>query len=90
MISDEKRGIYFWIILTGNLIVTVYPLLLELGFREGQVGHAAHKAFLGSDILIFEDLALSNITGKIKQVIALPLRLNNCDGAPCSILAFCE
>lgn len=57
----------------------------SMQYREE--GRAAHRALLGADIRLFEDLALSAIlTRQLKRVIALPLRFRNADGAPCSII----
>ena len=50
-------------------------------------GRQAHKEFLGSGMLIFEDLALGNIEEgwTPNLVVAMPLRYLNADGAPCTI-----
>jgi len=52
------------------------------------VGRIAHKVFLGNDIRIFEDLALSNIppNALLNKVIALPFRYQDADGAPVTML----
>jgi arylformamidase len=60
----------------------------SLSHRE--TGREAHRAFLGKDILLFEDMRLSglNSTEKIKEIIALPLRFDKGDGSPFMAIAF--
>ena len=57
-------------------------------FQHREIGRIAHQSFLGKDILIFEDLALQHIRNDLARVIALPLRIQGADGAPCSIIAW--
>lgn len=57
-------------------------------FQHREAGRAAHKALLGAGWRLFEDLALANLSeGRIRSVIALPLRIAHGDGAPCTIIA---
>lgn len=59
-------------------------------YQHRELGRAAHDAFLQNGFRIFEDLtlkALQNQT-KLSKVIALPLRFDNSDGAPCSIIGW--
>lgn len=60
--------------------------LTSLQHREE--GWRAHRAFLGSGLRIFEDLALENVTpgSALISVVALPLRFTHGDGAPCSVI----
>ena len=52
-------------------------------------GKKAHIAFLiESDILVMEDMNLSEIHHKPSRVIIAPLLINNADGVPCNIFAF--
>ena len=52
-------------------------------------GKKAHIAFLiESDILVMEDMNLSEINHKPSRVIIAPLLINNADGVPCNIFAF--
>ncbi len=57
-------------------------------FLHRDIGRLAHQAFLGNDIRIFEDLALSNIpsTAQLNKVIALPFRYQDADGSPVTML----
>ena len=75
-----------------------YPSIRALGvdfisissFWHREEGRKAHKAFLGQEILLFEDLSLKEISHSesLNRVIALPLRFANADGAPCTILGW--
>ena len=54
-------------------------------------GRAAHRVLLdphapGKPIVIIEDMALSKISTKFNQVLVLPLRIRNSDGAPVTIM----
>ncbi len=55
---------------------------------DRDTGRQAHRAFLGRGILIVEDMKLSEIAaGKaLTEVICLPLRFADGDGAPCTII----
>jgi len=57
-------------------------------FMHREVGRQTHKVFLGKDLRIFEDLALSNIPLNVtlKKVIALPFRYRDADGSPVTML----
>ncbi len=55
------------------------------------LGRDAHHAFLDKGYRIFEDLHLKDIpVGKLKKVIALPIRVLNGDGAPCTLIGWFE
>jgi len=60
-------------------------------FAHRETGHKAHEAFLNhpNSILLLEDMALSAIdhSGKLKQVIVSPLRVEDADGSPCTVFA---
>ena len=60
--------------------------LSSLHHRE--MGREAHRAFLGPDIRIFEDLALARVPQHrgLSAVIALPFLYEDADGAPCTIV----
>jgi len=75
-----------------------YPSLWAIGldtisltsYQHRELGRKAHYAFLSKNIRIFEDLALSHIKSALSliKVIALPLLIAGCDGAPCTILGW--
>ncbi|RZN37022.1 MAG: cyclase family protein [Methanophagales archaeon ANME-1-THS] len=48
--------------------------------------HAVHKLLTGNDIIILESLDLSNVEPGAYFLIALPLKLKNCDGAPARVV----
>jgi kynurenine formamidase len=57
-------------------------------FQHREMGRSAHVALLGAGWRLFEDLALAAVPcDAIESVIALPLRLEGGDGAPCTIIA---
>lgn len=79
-----------------------YPSLRAVGmdfisvsaWRNRSVGREAHREFLkpvgpGNFIVLIEDMDLQNINKDmfIKKVIALPLRVEYGDGAPCTVFA---
>ena len=61
-------------------------------FQHRELGREAHKAFLQNEFRIFEDLSLKELNKNIKlrKVIALPLRFEHSDGAPCSIIGWID
>jgi arylformamidase len=48
--------------------------------------HAVHKLLTGNDMIIIESLDLSNVEPGAYVLIALPLKLKNCDGAPARVV----
>ncbi len=77
-----------------------FPLLAAIGLDTLSIsslcyrdeGRLAHRAFLGRDVRIFEDLALGAVSpgAFLESVIALPLRISDGDGAPCSVIAYAK
>lgn len=60
-------------------------------YADRETGRAVHRAFLdpdgaGSPILLMEDMQLSLSLCGLLEVIALPLRLNGFDSAPCTVV----
>jgi len=56
-------------------------------------GREAHHALLdpnrpGTPVLAIEDMALAHVQGNLKSVIVAPLRVQNGDGGPCTVVAF--
>jgi kynurenine formamidase len=57
-------------------------------FQHREEGRAAHRELLGAGWRLFEDLSLAMVPGgPINIVLALPLRIEDGDGAPCTIIA---
>lgn len=79
-------------------LISTFPGIKAIGFdsislsshRHREIGREAHRRFLGANVRIFEDLALSQVNGcdSLLSVVALPLRIAGADGAPCTILAW--
>lgn len=57
---------------------------------DREMGRAAHRSILGRDIRIFEDVAMQHIESQLREVWALPLLLENADGAQVTMIGFCE
>ncbi len=76
----------------------LYPSLRAVGvdflsisnFQHREEGRHAHKMFLENDILLIEDMTLCRIEkpDNLYQIIALPLRFTDADGAPCTVLGW--
>lgn len=57
-------------------------------FQNRELGRAAHRAFLGEhNILIVEDMNLTQLDFSPTKLMCAPLLLNNVDGAPVTIIA---
>ncbi len=71
-----------------NLRAIGFDFISISSLKHREIGRIAHKAFLGLDILIFEDMSLYRINSKtsLKKVIALPLRIENCEGSPATVI----
>ncbi len=56
--------------------------------KARDLGRKAHVAFLQKDILLIEDMKLSEIKKeqRLLSVICLPLRVSDGDGAPCTVV----
>lgn len=81
----------------GMHLLARFPRLRAIGldtisltsYQHRDEGRRAHREFLGAGLRVFEDLALGEIAqgSQPLQVIALPMRFEAADGAPCSIVA---
>jgi kynurenine formamidase len=57
-------------------------------YRNKEPGRKAHTAFLSEpEILLIEDMLISNEISAFKRIIVAPLLINLADGVPCSIIA---
>lgn len=89
----------------GRILRDCYPSLRAVGvdfisissWGDRIAGREAHREFLnpaysGAQIVLIEDMDLSPLINNIRvnKVIALPLRVENGDGAPCSVIAEVE
>jgi len=63
-------------------------------FSERAIGREAHKAFLQPELplILLEDMDLSMCDSKTKinHITIAPLRAANCDGLPCTVIAYLE
>lgn len=78
-------------------LVKQFPQIRVIGFdsisisswQDRALGKVAHKAFLNPEkpILILEDMDLNNINSdiKLKNILISPLRIEKCDGLPCTV-----
>jgi kynurenine formamidase len=83
----------------GQFLRTRFPRVRAIGFDwvslssflYREEGWAAHRAFLnpkapGSPVLILEDMDLRGASSRLKEVWALPLRIEGVDSAPCTVI----
>jgi arylformamidase len=70
--------------LSAHKVRTVGTDYLSIG--GGQDGAAIHRALLETGICIVEGLDLSAVTPGAYEMICLPLRIHDCDGAPARVL----
>lgn len=85
---------------TADFLLARLPGLKAVGFdfisisslAHREAGRAAHRAFLGAGLRIFEDLSLNalDLGKQLDRVIALPLRISGADGAPCTVVGFLQ
>lgn len=72
-----------------NLRVFGFDSISISGFSERAIGREAHKKFLNPKrpILLLEDMDLCCLssTSSFKKVIVSPLRIESCDGVPCTV-----
>jgi hypothetical protein len=72
-----------------NLRVFGFDMISLTSQLDKSEGKKAHIAFLlESDILVVEDMNLTEIKQSPSRVIIAPLLIKNADGVPCNILAF--
>lgn len=77
-----------------------YPDLRAVGMdfisisslKHREAGRMAHREFLQRDILIFEDMRLSELQPQtqLRKIIALPLRFQHGDGAPVTMIGIID
>lgn len=73
-----------------QLKAILFDLMSLTSYQERLVGREAHRSFLGEhDLLLIEDADLSQVDENTKwnQVIVAPLRFENSDGTPVTIIA---
>ncbi len=70
--------------LAARRVATVGVDYLSIG--GGEDGRAIHRVLLESDICVIEGLNLSQIAPGLYDLICLPLRIHDADGAPARVL----
>jgi len=74
-----------------NIRIMGFDSISVSSFAHRMIGREAHKAFLDprNPILLLEDMDLNNISKKnnIAELIVAPLRIDKCDGLPCTVIA---
>jgi len=74
-----------------NIRVIGFDSISVSSFQDRMLGREAHKAFLNpkKPILLLEDMDLTflNQDSKINRLDIAPLRITQCDGLPCTIIA---
>ncbi|NLW91129.1 MAG: cyclase [Syntrophomonadaceae bacterium] len=78
-----------------NVRAVGFDFISVSSFRNREVGRLAHKAFLdpdgvGDPIVLVEDMFLSYYPKKLEQVWVVPLRFDEIDSSPCTILGVFE
>jgi kynurenine formamidase len=56
--------------------------------QNRELGRAAHREFLGRDILLIEDMKLSVLKSVPQKVLVAPVRVKDGDAAPCCVFAW--
>jgi arylformamidase len=72
-----------WLVKRGIQLVGVDYLSVD-GYGVGD--HQAHRALLGSGIVIVEGLDLSRVPAGLCKLVCLPLKIEGGDGAPARVL----
>ena len=85
---------------TARWLRTAFPRLKIIGidvisvspWQDRTKGREAHRHFLGegyptAPVRLIEDMKLSPITAKLREVWVLPLIVSGSDGAPCTVVA---
>ena len=83
----------------GQFLRAAHPHVRAIGFDwvslssflHREEGWTAHRVFLdskspGAPVLIFEDMDLRTANNRLKEVWALPLRIEGVDSAPCTVI----
>jgi len=83
-----------------DYLIEKFPSIRVMGFdsisisswQDRDLGKVSHKVFLNpkKPILLLEDMDLNNVSeeANLNQVIVSPIRVNRCDGLPCSVFGF--
>ncbi len=85
-----SENVYYWLKANYPSVRCIGMDIISIsGFCNREEGRKAHKAFLapeqGGSILLIEDMKL-NFPCNFKQVLVVPLLVENADGSPCTVI----
>jgi len=70
-----------------NLKIIGMDFISITSFQNRELGRIAHKNFLGENLLLIEDMHLTELTKTPIDIVCLPLLMSGLDGAPITIIA---
>lgn len=74
-----------------NIRIMGFDIISVASFSERSIGKQAHRKFLKPEhpILLLEDMDLTALrkSSKIVDIFVAPMRIRNCDGLPCTVVA---
>lgn len=74
-----------------NVRIIGFDSISISSFSNRMLGRKSHKAFLNPNkpILLLEDMDLTKLDkeSQISKIVIAPLRIANCDGLPCTVIA---
>lgn len=74
-----------------NIRIFGFDTISISSFQNREIGKEAHKRFLNPEqpILLLEDMDLTNVgsTTNFLSIIVAPMRIERCDGIPCTVMA---
>ena len=74
-----------------GLKVVGFDFISLSSYQNRMLGREAHRKFLlENDILVIEDMDFSQLRKDVKQVVALPLMIDQADGGPITVIASYE
>ena len=92
-----EAEIEFWLRENRSIKLIGIDFISLLSFAHREEGRGAHKAFLCpygkggiafDPILIIEDMKLAQYEENLKNIVVMPLRTKNRDGAPVTVVAW--
>jgi arylformamidase len=71
-----------WVIAQGIRLIGIDYLSIE---RFQEPGRVTHRALLGAQVVLVEGLDLRGIAAGPYELVCMPLKLKDCDGAPARV-----
>lgn len=77
-----------WMVDQGVTVLGMDVITPEVAIEARQMGHKldVHPVLLAADVLVFEQLRLSEVAGQHLEVFAFPLALVGADGSPVRVI----